>query len=144
MSDEEKSSSLVTSAISNLHGQYNFQSIAIVLVIMKANHEQTGWEESLLTCIAFVGAIHGQLLFGYIGDWLGRQRGLFLTNLFCVLGALGSSIFSWGDSTRIYLVIAVCRFFLGMGVGGTYPLSAVNAAEHSATTSLLGIYLPTI
>eukprot|EP00301_Raphidiophrys_heterophryoidea_P009152 c13487_g1_i1.p1 GENE.c13487_g1_i1~~c13487_g1_i1.p1 ORF type:complete len:442 (-),score=90.50 c13487_g1_i1:179-1504(-) len=129
--------SLFGPALGNLHGQYNFQSIAIALVIMKHDNKQSQWEESISLCVVFAGAVFGQLLFGYVGDWLGRNKAMFLTNLFCVIGALGSAVLSWGQGTTLYVLIAIWRFILGMGVGGVYPLSATSAAENSGSSDPL-------
>ena len=54
----------------NLHGQYNFQSIAIALVIMRDQYPQTKLENAACLCVVFAGAVFGQLAFGYIGDWV--------------------------------------------------------------------------
>jgi len=137
MGGASETGSLFGPAIGNLHGQYNFQSIAIALVVMKSLYEQTQWEESITLCVVFAGAVFGQLLFGYIGDWLGRNKAMFLTNLFCVIGCLGSALLSWGEGSTLYALIAFWRFILGMGVGGVYPLSATSAAEHSGSTDPL-------
>eukprot|EP00298_Acanthocystis_sp_HF-20_P000793 c11136_g1_i2.p1 GENE.c11136_g1_i2~~c11136_g1_i2.p1 ORF type:complete len:440 (-),score=190.74 c11136_g1_i2:2-1321(-) len=129
--------SLFGPAIGNLHGQYNFQSIAIALVIMKDKYPQTNFEKSVALCVAFAGAVVGQLTFGYVGDWLGRNKAMFLTNFFCVIGAAGSAIFTGGSGGLLYTSIAIWRFFLGMGVGGVYPLSATSAAEHAGSSDPL-------
>jgi PHS family inorganic phosphate transporter-like MFS transporter len=76
--------------------------------------------------------VFGQLLFGYVGDWLGRNKAMFLTNFFCVLGAAGSAIFTSGRDVQLYMSIVFWRFLLGMGVGGVYPLSATSAAESTS------------
>lgn len=66
---------------------------------------------------------------GYAGDMLGRNAAMTFTLTLVAIGAVGSAAFSWGDPTVVYAVIIVCRFFLGIGVGGVYPLSATKAAE---------------
>lgn len=126
--------SLFLPAMGNFHGQYNFQSIAIALVIMKDKYPQTKWENAMCLCVVFAGAVFGQLAFGYIGDWVGRNRAMFLTNLFCVIGAAGSAlIVIKANEAVLYTSIALWRFILGMGVGGVYPLSATAASESTAT-----------
>merc|ERR1712226_491381 len=126
--------SLFLPAMGNLHGQYNFQSIAIALVIMRDKYPQTKWENAACLCVVFAGAVFGQLAFGYIGDWVGRNRAMFLTNLFCVIGAAGSALITPKPNEAIlYTSIALWRFILGMGVGGVYPLSATAASESTTT-----------
>jgi len=122
--------SLFLPAMGNLHGQYNFQSIAIALVIMKDAYPQTKLENAICLSVVFMGAVFGQLVFGYIGDLVGRNRAMFLTNLFCVVGAAGSATITWKKNEAVlYSSIAIWRFILGMGVGGVYPLSATATAE---------------
>ena len=73
-------------------------------------------------------------LMGYLGDAIGRQRALIVTLSLTVLGALGCALFPWSyDPNIVYAVICACRFVLGVGVGGIYPLSAVTASEGSAS-----------
>lgn len=80
----------------------------------------------------FVGAIAGQLSMGYLGDLIGRTKALFFTLLLASFGGLGSALFSHGSPESIYAIIIMCRFILGIGVGGVYPLSATKAAEDSS------------
>jgi len=80
-----------------------------------------------------VGAITGQLTFGFIGDCLGRPRALQLTMALSIFGALISAfaVPIGGNPASMFTVISVTRFVLGIGVGGVYPLSATMSAESS-------------
>jgi len=42
---------------------------------------------------------------------------------------LGSAIFTWGYGNWVWQTLTFWRFVLGIGVGGTYPLTAVFAGE---------------
>lgn len=88
--------------------------------------DQSSWVQSSATATVFVGAILGQLTMGYAGDMLGRNAAMTLTLSLVAIGAIGSAAFSWGNPTAVYITIIVCRFFLGIGVGGVYPLSATK------------------
>lgn len=66
---------------------------------------------------------------GYAGDVLGRNTAMTLTLSIVVISAVLSAVASTGSPTIVYAVIIVARFFLGVGVGGVYPLSATKAAE---------------
>ena len=88
----------------------------------------------------------------YAGDAIGRRRAMALTNLLTVLGALGSALLTWGDAATVYSVLMACRFVLGVGVGGKYPLAATIRAEacsegdtprHSATEVAKGFFWQT-
>lgn len=83
---------------------------------------------SMVASCSLVGAIMGQLTFGYIGDAIGRKRAMIFTLLLSIGGALASAVLPWGVES-IYYILAVCRFVLGLGVGGVYPLSATTASE---------------
>jgi len=88
--------------------------------------------KSLVASATLVGAMIGQLVFGVLGDWIGR-RGTFLATCFLIIGgAVLSGCVVWtSDASPFGLVqqLALCRFFLGVGVGGEYPLAATIAAE---------------
>lgn len=148
--------SALISALSNLGIQYNFQSIAIALLMMDqepaattvappappganlpppspppyvAPYPRTADQESLLKSLVFAGAIAGQLCMGYAGDVWGRRNAMLLTNLLTFVGAAGSALFTWGEPTTLYTVLMVCRFVIGVGVGGKYPLAATMRSE---------------
>ena len=130
----------VISALSNLSIQYNFAAITIALAFMDNGGTSPAYprstaESSLLKSLVFAGAITGQLTMGFAGDVLGRRRALLLTNTFSILGALGSALFTWGEPSMLYAIMGVCRFVLGVGVGGKYPLAATMSKEGASTTS---------
>jgi len=60
---------------------------------------------------------------------LGRDTALIITLLIASISALCSSILPMGSAEQVYITIIVCRFVLGIGVGGVYPLSATKASE---------------
>jgi MFS family permease len=66
------------------------------------------------------GAVTGALLFGWLTDRLGRRK-LFFVTLGVYLLATCATALSWSGAS-----FAVCRFFVGAGVGGEY--AAVNSA----------------
>jgi len=136
---ERKDRSKLISAISNVSIQYNFSVIALALALMD-NHDndagsvppaypRTEDQTSTLKSVVFVGAIVGQMVMGYAGDVLGRRPAMLMTNFLTFVGALGSALFTWGSPATIYTIMAVCRFILGVGVGGKYPLAATMRSE---------------
>lgn len=125
--------------LSNICIQYNFQVIAIALKFMDNSkndkhsvmpaYPRTSDQESMLNASVFAGAVIGQCIMGYAGDLWGRRRAMLLTNSFTFFGSLGSALFPWGEPETVYTVMAVCRFILGVGVGGKYPLAATMRSE---------------
>jgi PHS family inorganic phosphate transporter-like MFS transporter len=69
---------------------------------------------------------------GYAGDVFGRNPAMTFTLGLASISALLSALTPSGDATSVYVAIIVCRFLLGVGVGGVYPLSATKAAEDAS------------
>ena len=90
---------------------------------------------STAAATVFAGAICGQLTMGYAGDLFGRTEALFLTLSIAAISAVASAVAPQGSATVVYAVIIVCRFLLGIGLGGVYPLSATKAAEDSSSSN---------
>ena len=134
----------IITAVGNFSVQYNFQAIGIALYVMsevectmddvqcQAGH-QKNWVGGNAQAVIFAGAIIGQLTMGYAGDVLGRTKAMIVTLSLATLGALLSSSASVGSAASVYSTIIVTRFFLGVGLGGVYPLSATKAAEDGAS-----------
>lgn len=140
----QKLSKIIT-AVGNFSVQYNFQAIAIALIIMSQEEctstaancrqgKQDSWVSAASSSVVFAGAIFGQCGMGYLGDALGRDQAMTITLALASLGAMLSAVLSI-DSTQptfTYVSIVVSRFLLGIGLGGVYPLSATKAAEDGA------------
>ena len=69
---------------------------------------------------------------GYLGDILGRNIAMILTLSTASLAGVCSATLPTGSPTLVYITIIICRFMLGAGLGGVYPLSAAKAAEDGA------------
>jgi len=132
--------SYIATSLGNFSVQYNFQSISVAMLIMASSvcttddadcrdDIQDFWIAGTATAVIFAGAITGQLTMGYIGDVLGRNAAYVLTLSLCAFGAVASAAFSYGSSEEIYGIIIACRFILGAGAGGVFPLSSAKAAE---------------
>ncbi|XP_048139694.1 low affinity inorganic phosphate transporter 8-like [Rhodamnia argentea] len=81
--------------------------------------------------VALCGTLAGQLFFGWLGDKLGRKKVYGITLVTMVGCALASGL-SFG-STAHSVIGSLCffRFWLGFGIGGDYPLSAVIMSEYA-------------
>lgn len=81
--------------------------------------------KGLLGSAALWATIAGQLLFGFLGDRLGRKRLYGVEAAILTLGA----ILSAASPNLLWLVAA--RTFLGFGIGGDYPISATIMSEYA-------------
>ena len=86
---------------------------------------------NMVTGVALVGTLMGQLVFGYFGDKLGRKRVYGITLVLMAACAIGSGL-SFGSSAHAVIgTLCFFRFWLGFGIGGDYPLSATIMSEYS-------------
>ena len=130
---------LAISAVSNFSTAYNLVIINIVHVIMEYQYcggDKCKSQVEFASTACLVGAIVGQLTFGYVGDCMGRGPALQLTMGMSIFGALLSAfaVPIGGDGNTVFTFISVTRFLLGVGVGGVYPLAATISTESSSQT----------
>ncbi|KAI9366867.1 major facilitator superfamily domain-containing protein [Zopfochytrium polystomum] len=86
--------------------------------------------DALLKASTNWGNFIGQLGFGYLGDKLGRKKmyGVeLIIMMVCTIGSAVSAPAARGFS--ILVILTIWRFFLGIGIGGDYPMSAVITSE---------------
>ncbi|KAL2444829.1 hypothetical protein ABEF95_017290 [Exophiala dermatitidis] len=77
------------------------------------------------------GIIVGQILVGFIGDWIGRRWGLIQDATIMFIGLLMLTA-SWGVTQNGWVICyAWSLFFYGIGVGGEYPMTATSGMENS-------------
>jgi PHS family inorganic phosphate transporter-like MFS transporter len=79
--------------------------------------------------------VFGQVVMGMLGDLLGRNKAMLITLALAGTSALGSAVLPNGDADSVYTLIIACRFTLGIGMGGVYPLAATKAAEDAAAAA---------
>jgi len=111
-------------------------SLAIPILVAlfeggKINNTQIG----LLASSALAGAAAGQLLFGWLGDRVGRRKVYGITLSIMAVGAIGSALSGPFAGMSTITVLTLWRFVLGVGVGGDYPLSATIMSEYSNVQS---------
>lgn len=114
---------------------YDLFVIDMVMSILHRLHPEgmQAWHKSMVASATLVGAITGQLAFGLLGDWLGRKWTFLASCVLIIFGAVLSGCCVWTDGPfSIFYQLSLCRFVLGIGVGGEYPLAASIAAEGSS------------
>ncbi|CAG8643528.1 8023_t:CDS:2, partial [Paraglomus brasilianum] len=122
----------------------NLVSLMLAYVYRSKQKELTENEELRLKVSAQIGAIIGQVLFGYLADRYGRKR-MYGLELMLSIGATISSILV-GDSPTVTIFgsLIFYRFILGIGVGGDYPLSAVITAEYFSQSENRGTLMAVV
>lgn len=84
-----------------------------------------------ITGVALCGTLAGQLFFGWLGDKLGRKKVYGITLATMVGCALASGLSFGSTSKSVVASLCFFRFWLGFGIGGDYPLSAVIMSEYA-------------
>ncbi|KAJ9139796.1 hypothetical protein P3X46_030495 [Hevea brasiliensis] len=86
---------------------------------------------NMVVGVALVGTLSGQLVFGWLGDKLGRKKVYGITLILMVTCAIFSGI-SFGSTAKSVIgCLCFFRFWLGFGIGGDYPLSATIMCEYA-------------
>jgi MFS transporter, PHS family, inorganic phosphate transporter len=117
---------------------YDLFVISLTIPILVALYEGgtlNSGQIGLLASSALMGAAVGQLLFGWLGDRVGRRRVYGITLSIMAIGAIGSALSAPVAGLSTITVLTLWRFVLGVGVGGDYPLSATIMSEYSNVQS---------
>ncbi|MEM3323905.1 MAG: MFS transporter, partial [Metallosphaera sp.] len=108
---------------------YDLFIIGAILDVFSANHlpgfELTPLYTGLLASSAIFTAIFGQLIFGTLGDLIGRKTVYGVEASLLTAGAALSAI----SPNIIWLIIF--RSIMGIGIGGDYPISATIMSEYA-------------
>ncbi|KAJ3066969.1 phosphate transporter [Podochytrium sp. JEL0797] len=76
------------------------------------------------------GNLFGQIGFGYLGDKLGRKKMYGIELIIMIVCTIGSALASsMINGLSILVILSIWRFFLGVGIGGDYPMSATITSE---------------
>jgi PHS family inorganic phosphate transporter-like MFS transporter len=82
-----------------------------------------------LLATSLVGAAIGQLIFGTLGDRIGRRRVYRLTLMIMVLSSIGCGFSICTTDGCVFVTLGFFRFILGIGISGDYLLSATIMSE---------------
>lgn len=104
---------------------YDLNVIGTVTLLATAQFHLTGGQIAMLTSSTLLAVALGAILFGRLGDWLGRRRVYGFEAVLMIIGALLSAF------APNFTVLLVARLILGLGIGGDYPASGVIMAEYA-------------
>ncbi|KAF5462272.1 hypothetical protein F2P56_018293 [Juglans regia] len=90
---------------------------------------------STLVAIALLGTAIGQVVFGRLGDQIGRRRVYGTALLIMVVSSLACGFSICRKRGCVLASLGLFRFALGLGIGGDYPLSAVIMSEFANKTT---------
>lgn len=111
---------------------YNLFSITLIDHMIGRIYYQHHTPPGVLTAMvsaSLLGTAIGQLIFGCLGDRIGRRRVYGLALTLMVLSSLGCGFSICTTRSCVLVSLAFFRFLLGIGIGGDYPLSATIMSE---------------
>jgi PHS family inorganic phosphate transporter-like MFS transporter len=117
---------------------YDLFVISLVIPILVAvylNNQIQVVQVGLLASSALLGAAFGPIIFGILGDRLGRGKIYAVSLTVMSVGAVGSAFSGPFLGLSTISVLTLWRFVLGVGIGGDYPLSATIMSEYSNVRS---------
>ena len=85
-----------------------------------------GYIESLVKASCLLGTVIGLPIFGYLADKYGRKKTFKIALIIIMIGEIGSC-FSADLKTGlgIFATLGIWRIFLGIGIGGIFPISVL-------------------
>lgn len=104
---------------------YDLFIIGAALVLIKEDWHLSGTMVGLVGSTTLLANFLGALIFGRLADILGRKK---LYGLVATIMSVGAILTAFAPN--IYWLIGF-RFFLGLGIGGDYPISAVIMSEYA-------------
>jgi len=104
---------------------FDFYLIGFVLAFIIGGWHLTYGESGAILLSSGIGAPLGSLFWGWMADRVGRRKVMILTVLNFSI-ATGAMAFT---PTGGWLFLAICRFFVGMGVTGLYTVDIAIVQE---------------
>ncbi len=85
--------------------------------------------ETAIKVAVSAGAIIGNVVFGYLADYLGRKRMYGIELMIILTTTLAQTLSASSSALSVVGVLIFWRVIMGIGIGGDYPLSAVITSE---------------
>jgi PHS family inorganic phosphate transporter-like MFS transporter len=116
---------IIGAIIDTFIGAHNYAGINIAGFTSYLIGPNSAFWTGILGSSAIISAVLGQLLFGYLGDRIGRKTVYGIEASLLALGAFLSGI-----SINLPMLI-LFRSIMGIGIGGDYPISATIMSEYA-------------
>jgi MFS family permease len=104
---------------------YDLNVIGTVTLLATPQFHLSGGQISMLTSSTLLAVSLGAIVFGRLGDMLGRRRVYGFEAVLMIIGALLSAF------APNFTTLLIARLILGIGIGGDYPASGVIMAEYA-------------
>ncbi|KAK9994687.1 hypothetical protein SO802_024390 [Lithocarpus litseifolius] len=105
-----------------------FTTIILTLIFLESSPPSVN---NVVVGVALVGTLVGQLVFGYLGDKLGRKKVYGITLILMVFCAICSGVSFGASAHSVIGTLCFFKFWLGFGIGGDYPLLATIMSEYA-------------
>ncbi|EIN06400.1 phosphate transporter [Punctularia strigosozonata HHB-11173 SS5] len=119
---------------------YDLFAINIASTMLGLVYDPTGRNTQLsstqdlgIKVAALCGTLVGQLSFGWLADIVGRKRMYGYELIVIIVATFGQAMAGGSQAVNVIAALVVWRVFLGVGVGGDYPLTAVITSEFAST-----------
>ncbi|KDO26881.1 hypothetical protein SPRG_20422 [Saprolegnia parasitica CBS 223.65] len=114
---------------------YDLSVVNIVNIILKHQYkdEYTADMKSNVSTAALIGAVLGQLAFGFLGDMYGRKNCMIATCAILIIGGILTAAAYGGSDHGTLWFLVIARGVLGFGIGGEYPLAASSSSEDATS-----------
>ncbi|GMF43246.1 unnamed protein product [Phytophthora fragariaefolia] len=109
--------------------------VNVVLTEQYGKDVYTSSMKSWVSAAALVGAVVGQLAFGFLGDVFGRRVNMIATCALLIFGGILCTVAYGGSPSGTLWFLVAARFILGIGIGGEYPLAASSTAEDATSVA---------
>ncbi|EQC26756.1 hypothetical protein SDRG_15406 [Saprolegnia diclina VS20] len=114
---------------------YDLSVVNIVNIILKHQYKEdyTSDMKSNVSTAALIGAVLGQLTFGFLGDMYGRKNCMIATCAILIVGGILTAAAYGGSDHATLWFLVIARGVLGFGIGGEYPLAASSSSEDATS-----------
>jgi len=125
---------ILVSSIGLFADGYDLMVVDLVLAILSTMYpeDMTAEKKGIMVALAYAGILAGMLFFGVFSDVYGHKTAGLFTSALMVLGCLSAACCTQVESFSLAYQLGLCRFFLGLGVGGEYPVSMTIGSGKNA------------